>query len=284
MGTARDERQREDKAERGHSSGHHLASLGAGISLTSLGIFALSLAMALLIHAVIAATAASLEGRQPPERVVMEIVKIPPPPPPEEPPPPVEEAPKPKPKPKTPPPPAKEPTPPPPEEAPPPPSNDTPPSEPPAEPVPLVVGVNLNSVVTGNSAGMKVQVGNTTYGNPDEQKFVPPDAVKPYAGGAEGWKPARAATISREAEVSKAYRVRYPPQLRDEGIEGAVVLRVQVTEAGKTRSAEVVKGVHPILDKLAVQAVKRFVWRPAEVDGEKVDSVVTYRYVFELYD
>lgn len=135
-----------------------------------------------------------------------------------------------------------------------------------------------------SGAGPTVQVGNTTYGDPDKQKPVAPDQVKPYQGGDEGWQPARAAAISREASVRKALRVRYPPRLRDAGIEGAVVLRVGVRKDGKTRSVKVIKGVHPLLDKLAVQAIKRFLWNPAEVDGQKVDSVINYRYVFELMD
>lgn len=149
--------------------------------------------------------------------------------------------------------------------------------------MPVVVGVNLNSVVK-SGAGPTIAVGNTTFGNPDGQKFVPPEEVKPYRGGEAGWQPARAASITREASVKKAVRVRYPARLRDEGIEGAVVLRVGITKAGATRSVKIIKGVHPMLDKLAERAIRDFVWNPAEVDGEKVDSEINYRYVFELLD
>ena len=53
---------------------------------------------------------------------------------------------------------------------------------------------------------------------------------------------------------------------------------------GKTRGASLVKGLHPALDKLSLQAMKRFKWFPAEVNGEKVDTTITYRMTWTLFD
>lgn len=255
----------------------YLNGLSGGISVGSAGILCASFLAALSFHVVIAAGAASVPLPKPQQRVEMKIYTPPPPPEPEPPPPEPEPEPEPpKPEPKV----IKEP---PKETLPPPPSNQEPPPEPPSEPVPLVTGISMSSTVT-NSDGPAVRVGNTTYGDPNKEKFTKPDEVKAYAGGSEQFVPVRAANVSSAARVIKEYRPRYPRQVKDEGIEGVVILRVQVTREGKTRKVKLVKGLHPVLDNLSLQAIERFVWKPAEVDGQTVDSVITYRMAWELFD
>jgi protein TonB len=255
-----------------------LAGLNEGLSAASLGLLALAIFMAGTGHVVAGWGAANIKMPKKQERVEMAIYKPPPPPEPEPPPPepePEPEKPKPKPKPKP-----KLETPP-----PPPPSNSEPPPEAPPEPVPVVTGISMNSTVKG-SGGPSVRVGNTTYGDPNKEKFTDPNQVKPYSGGQvpDKFVPVRQANVSKAASVRRAYKVAYPRSLKQEGIEGTVILRVQITAKGKTRKAKLVKGVHPALDKLALSAIERFVWNPAEVNGKKVDTVITYRYKFELFD
>lgn len=262
------------------SSQAYLNGLSGGFSVGSVGVFAGSFLAALVVHVGVAAGAASVPMPQRQERVEMKIYTPPPPPEPAPPPPPEPkpepEPPKPKPKPRV----IKEP---PKETLPPPPTNQEPPPEPPSEPVPLVTGISMQSTVT-NSGGPTVRVGNTTFGDPNKEKFTKPEDVKAYAGGSEQFSPVRAANVSSAAKVVKEYRPRYPRQVKDEGIEGVVILRVQVTRDGKTRKVKVVKGLHPVLDNLSVQAMKRFVWAPAKVDGRPVDSEITYKMAWELFD
>lgn len=261
----------------------YLQGLSGGITVGTAGIFLASFLVALSFHLVVAAGAASVPMPKPQQRVQMEIYKPPPPPPepeplPEpEPEPPPKEEPKPKPKP-----PPKEP--PPKETLPPPPSNqEPPPDEVPSEPVPLVTGISMSSTVT-NSGGPSVRVGNTTYGDPSKEKFTKPSDVKAYAGGSEDFSPVRTANVSSPATVLREHRPRYPRQLKDQGIEGVVILRVQVTRDGKTRKVKLVKGLHPVLDALSLQSMERFVWKAAQVDGQPVDSIITYRMTWELFD
>jgi len=170
------------------------------------------------------------------------------------------------------------------EPPPPPPSNDTPPPEPPAEPIPIVTGINMNSVVQGNS-GMATRVGNTTYGDPNQERFVDPSQVKGYAGGQPGFKAARASSLSKDARVLRDYKAPYPKELADEGVEGAVQLKIEVTKTGVINGVRIVRSSgNKTLDALAVSAIKKFTFAPAEVDGEKVDSDFSYTYRFELFD
>ena len=219
------------------------------------------------------------------ERVKMEMYKPPPPPPP---PPPKEEPkkeekkeepkkkkkkkkkPKPKPKPK--------------EAPPPPPSNQEPPPEPAKKPPRVVTGISMKSTTKGKS-GFKVRVGNTAYGDPDKEEFVRAEDVRGYSGGSRDFKPVRTAQLSRAASVrKKPTKPRYPRQVVDEGIEGRVLLEVEITRKGTTRNVKILKRLHPQLDKLSVKYAKKIKWKPAIKDGKKVDSKRKYTVKWELDD
>jgi periplasmic protein TonB len=235
--------------------------------------FAIGLLIALVLHGSLGATTNMTPPRKMSERVEMAIYK-PPPPPPEPPPPPPPEPEKEKPKP----PPPKLDTPP-----PPPPPNETP-KEIPPEPVPIVTGISMSSTVQG-SGGPVVRVGNTTFGDPNKEKFVDPNAVKPYAGGSKEFTPVRTSSLSREARVLKEHRGRYPPELVEQGVEGTAVMLLDISKDGTVKSARLVKSSgNTTLDKLALDYIKKFVFSPAEMDGQKVDSVLRYSYKFEVYE
>ena len=217
------------------------------------------------------------------ERVKMEMYKPPPPPPPppkeepkqeekkEEPKKKKKKKKKPKPKPKEAPP-------------PPPPSNQEPPPEPAKKPPRVVTGISMKSTTKGKS-GFKVRVGNTAYGDPDKEEFVRAEDVRAYSGGSRDFKPVRTAQLSRSASVrAKPKKPRYPRQVLEEGIEGRVLLEVEVTRQGTTRKVKVLKRLHPLLDKLSVRYVKKMKWRPAIQEGKKVDSKVKYSVKWELDD
>jgi protein TonB len=244
------------------------------------GIFLLAFLLALGGHGVLGAGASKAPQKKMTERIEMAVVKPPPPPPPDipPPPPPKPEPEKPKPKPKEIPPPPKDIPP------PPPPSNDTPPPEPPSEPVPVVTGINMNSVVKG-SGGPAVRVGNTTFGDPNSEKFVDPSQVKPYSGGQPGFKAAKASSISKEVEVVCKVKPAYPKELADQQIEGIVDLLLSVDAGGSLVNARVARSSgNKTLDGLALDGIKKCVFRAAEVEGQKVDALLRYKFRFELYD
>jgi TonB family protein len=148
----------------------------------------------------------------------------------------------------------------------------------------VVTGVTLSSTVEGNS-GMSVRVGNTTFGDPNKEKFVDPKDVKPYQGGSPEFKAARQSTLTREARVLKDFKGAYPKELAEQGVEGAVIALVEVSKSGEIRDVRLAKTCgNATLDKLALEYIKRFRFQAAEVNGEAVDSVLRYTYKFELYD
>ncbi|MEW5854810.1 MAG: energy transducer TonB, partial [Myxococcota bacterium] len=67
------------------------------------------------------------------------------------------------------------------------------------------------------------------------------------------------------------------------GIEGVVELRVEIFEDGTVRSARVVRGLGYGLDEAAVEAMRRFRFKPATVDGKAVQyTIPRYSFRFEL--
>ena len=71
----------------------------------------------------------------------------------------------------------------------------------------------------------------------------------------------------------------YPPEARAKGIQGPVVLDVQVEGDGRVGSVNVVSG-DPMLSKAAVKAVKQWVYQPFSVDGKAVErqTRITIRF------
>jgi protein TonB len=270
------------------ASRHRVADYGTAVGIIGFddddrlrrGIFLLAFLLALGIHAVLGVGFNQAPQKKMAERIEMAVYVPPPPPPPEPPPPPPEpEKPKPKPPPQElkPPPPTPEPPP------PPPPSNDTPP-EPPSEPVPIVTGINLNSVVQG-SGGPTVRVGNTTYGDPNSEKFVPPSEVKSYAGGSPGFKAAKTSSITKEADVICRTKPRFPKELADQGIEGVTELLLKIASTGELVEARVSRSSgHKVLDDLSLQGIRSCAFKPGEVNGEAVDTLLRYKFRWEVFD
>jgi len=252
------------------------------------------LLLALMAHVGAGVGANSAKVAPPPVRITVEMIKKePPPPPPVE----VKEPEPPKPEPPKPPPPkkmlAKAPEPP----APPPPNNSDPPPEPPKKPVPILSGVTLESTVEGPST-FQVAVGNTMYDDPNKNKSKPGEVQKYSApvyreapaattGGTNTdkgvYKPVPKFSVSTEPEVEAEVKIPYPLQAKQAAIEGVVELRVEIWQDGTVRSVKVVRGLGYGLDEAAVEAMKRYRFKPATQDGKPVQyTIPRFLYRFEL--
>ena len=75
----------------------------------------------------------------------------------------------------------------------------------------------------------------------------------------------------------------YPVIAQDNGIEGTVYLRFIVDKDGSVINVEVVRGVDPLLDKAAIEAVQRAPkWEPGKQRGKPVKVSCTIPIVFTL--
>ena len=73
--------------------------------------------------------------------------------------------------------------------------------------------------------------------------------------------------------------LKYPPYAVENGIQGRVLVEFTVDEKGNVVNAEVVRGVHEVLDAEALRVVSASPkWRPGRHHGKKVKVAVTVTF------
>jgi len=104
----------------------------------------------------------------------------------------------------------------------------------------------------------------------------------------QGGTQAGQAAEGEERELTKRPKLvdrvqpEYPEEALEAGIEGRVVLKLQIDEAGKVSDAEVVEGLGYGLDEAAKEAAKQYEFEPAKIDGEPASVVMKFAIRFEL--
>ena len=73
----------------------------------------------------------------------------------------------------------------------------------------------------------------------------------------------------------------YPKEARDTKTEGRVILDILIDSAGKVRDAKFIEG-EAIFRIPAVQAIRKFLFRPAKTDGKAVAVRIRYTLNFKL--
>lgn len=72
----------------------------------------------------------------------------------------------------------------------------------------------------------------------------------------------------------------FPPELADAGVGGIVTMEVDIGPDGAVMDVRVVQSAGPAFDAAALDAVKRFVFSPAEVDGQPAAVRIAYSLEF----
>ena len=216
----------------------------------------------------------------------------------EPPPPPVPEA--------EPPPPAPEPPPPPPEPenhrivrraapppeppAAPPPPEEPPPATPPPE-EPPVFNMGSDSFANDGAFPLAAGPGNSRFGpvgrvrDPASRPARPAGVPGGTGTAPASFVPAAPGRVARGARVVREVRAPYPEQARDAGIEGVVLLQVEVSRTGTIHSVRVLTDPGYGLGAAAARALRAFRFAPAvDQGGQAIDSRFTYTYRFELDD
>ncbi len=143
------------------------------------------------------------------------------------------------------------------------------------EPVMPVFGLSANSFAQGNSgSAFHVRQGNTLLKEP-EKEIVQAKPAKPY-------KIIEAAQVTKRPEVLKEYKIEYPKQAREAGLEGAVILEVEINENGKVQEVKIISGPSKELNEAAKKALFHYIFSPAMKDGNPVSTIIRYTYRFQL--
>ena len=76
----------------------------------------------------------------------------------------------------------------------------------------------------------------------------------------------------------------YPEKAKNKGIEGRVIVQYVITEDGKLTNVKILRGVHPLLDKEAVRAIKSApqAWKPGTVRDKPVRYTYTFPVIFKI--
>lgn len=89
-------------------------------------------------------------------------------------------------------------------------------------------------------------------------------------------------TVSRRPRVLRQFKAGYPQTAKDARVEGPVKLSVLIDSGGRVQEVDVIEGPGHGLNELAQDALKKFIFSPAEKLGEKVPVRIVYIYRFRL--
>lgn len=94
--------------------------------------------------------------------------------------------------------------------------------------------------------------------------------------------PKAAPRLTKAPVLLRFVEADYPPVAQQRGIAGAVTLDVTLDAAGLVTAATVLSAPDPSLGEAALAAVRRFLFSPAEVDGQPAALRLRYVYRFVL--
>ncbi len=154
----------------------------------------------------------------------------------------------------------------------------------PEKPVAQVAGINAQSTEE-KGTGAIFQVGNTLYGQvariaqapvTEATTPLPPEAFEP----APPEPPKKVVKVSaKPAQISKP---EYPMQALRAGIEGTVLLELEINSEGRVTSVKVLEGLGYGLDEAAVDAALSWRYHPATINGEASASKRRERLSFKI--
>jgi periplasmic protein TonB len=177
------------------------------------------------------------------------------------------------------PPPRTEPPPPPPKRAPPPPKSAAKTAAPPKSDTPQpqssepVVGLDDGSF--GEGDGASFQVGNTQLGEPTSVARAP---AAPLAGPVVKVPP----KLVPAGIPERAERCRYSQRAQKRGLQGLMVIEVDIDDQGRVTDADVRQPLDEEIDRECLEAVRLARFEPATLGGQAIASTRFLRLRFEL--
>lgn len=134
----------------------------------------------------------------------------------------------------------------------------------------ILVGKEFKEIVPVISFGLETSgysMGNDfTNGNLEDVYFVAVEEAPGPIGGMEA--------------IQK--KITYPEVAKRAGIQGRVFVKAFINEKGDVVRCEIIKGVHPALDSVAVDAVMKTKFTPGSQRGKPVKVQVSIPIVFAL--
>jgi protein TonB len=158
--------------------------------------------------------------------------------------------------------------------------------EPQAAPKPRrMLDIDMGATVNAGD-GPLVNVGKYQRGVPGGTGIGPGkggEGDSPTANRAATSVPTAAAKLDRPKRLGQSTQPAYPPQLRAQGIEGNVVVVIDIDKSGAVTQVKVLQSSgYRELDDEAVVAAKRDRYTPAAMGGTPVPYSLKYTYKFRI--
>ena len=94
--------------------------------------------------------------------------------------------------------------------------------------------------------------------------------------------PVVAADATTAPKAVHEVRPTYPADMLEEGISGSVLLAIEVKPDGTVGKVDVRRGLHPRLDKAAVDAARKWRFKPATRSGKPVAVKTELEMTFSI--
>lgn len=145
-----------------------------------------------------------------------------------------------------------------------------------AKPAREIFGTNRNAYTDSSlgDEGVDAKKGNTLAKEVDQTKLEDSDATNLPT-------PTEEYLVSEMPVVLSEVRPVYPKEAREKQLEGAVALDVLIDDQGMVRQVKVIEGAE-IFQAGAVEAMKKFRFKAAKVDGKAVAVRIRYSLNFKL--
>jgi protein TonB len=94
--------------------------------------------------------------------------------------------------------------------------------------------------------------------------------------------PMRITAAVKQPELINRVEPPYPEIARRARIEGVVILEAVITKTGTVEEVKVLRALHPVMDQAAINAVKKWKYKPATLNGRPVKVYFTVTVTFRL--
>lgn len=139
-----------------------------------------------------------------------------------------------------------------------------------------VFGVKRNSLTgPANASNPVVKQGNTTAKAEDQLKLKNSDADEIPI-------PTASYLVNEMPKLKREVKIPYPPQSRQNGLEGAVLMDLIIDQQGRVRDAKVIQSPAQDLADAAKTAAYQFEFSPARIGDNPVAVRIRYSYRFIL--
>ncbi len=160
-------------------------------------------------------------------------------------------------------------------------NRSTPVDDPPKDPPKPVFGLTEESTVA-DGAEFEAPVGNTLMKDP-ETRPTDPALVKPYYQPEKApFVPANIVEVTSFPTVRNQVSPDYPPDLREAGVEGTVIVEADISDSGDVVDVRIKRGMGNAFDGSALDAIRRTKYNPAKAGSTPVAVRVAIPVKFRL--